>query len=81
MEAEYAVTVILMAWLIAKAEGRHEAAAIRKAARKVRNVTKNKILYNSCSEIVSCEDDKKVVESQSYTLKQMLEQGIINGRF
>lgn len=78
MGAEYSLQVILIAWLIAKAEGRHEAAAIRKAARKIRNTTKNRPVYDSCTQIVNCEDDNKVVESQRYTLEQMIKEGLIN---
>ena len=78
MNAEYGVTVIILAWLIAKAEGRHEAAAIRKAARKVRNTTKSRSLYDSCTQIVKCQDDNKVVETQRFTREEMIKQGLIN---
>lgn len=78
MDAEYGVTVIMLAWLIAKAEGRHEAAAIRKAARKVRNATKNRSLYDSCTTIVNCDNDADVIESQRFTLNEMYAQGLIN---
>ncbi len=70
---------LLIAFLIAKREGRSQAAAIRKSARRLRDSTKNTDLYGLLKQLIKADDDKNVVQALVITHNRLIGDGFIDG--
>ena len=69
--------LILLSWKIAKAEGIHEAAAIRRIARKLRDKTPLERTRVFCRNLLKCNDNQKLVRAVEAMQKSLDDNGVI----
>ncbi len=71
---------LVIAFLIAKRDGRSQAAAIRKSARRLRDSTKNVELHGLLKQLIKADDDTNVVQALVITHNRLIGDGFIDGR-
>ena len=65
MQSQSELTTLMLAWQIARVDGLNQAASIRKCARRLRDTTKDSVLYELFKTLIAAPECKviKCVES------------------
>ena len=71
------MTTLMLAWQLARVDGLSQAAAIRKCARKLRDTTKDRQMFNLMVSIVKCNDDSRVVDCLDKLADKLKQDGLM----
>lgn len=77
-EAHSMILTLLLSWQLARYFGKNQAGAIKKTARKLKNETKDKEVYNMFDKIGRAPSNKSVIETMERCLQGWRELGLAN---
>jgi hypothetical protein len=79
LQAQSELTTLMLAWQIARVEGLNQAAAIRKCARRLRDSTKDSVLFDLYKTLIDAPDGK-VLKCVIGLYDKLIEDGLLYGK-
>lgn len=76
MQSQSELTTLMLAWQMARVDGLNQVAAIRKCARRLRDTTKDSVLYELFKTLIAAPENK-VVKCVSALHDKLAQDGLL----
>lgn len=76
MKSQSELTTLMLAWQMARVDGLNQAASIRKCARRLRDTTKDNVLYDLFKTLIAA-PEHKVVKCVSSLHDKLAQDGLL----
>lgn len=79
LQAQSELTTLMLAWQMARVDGLSQAASIRKCARRLRDSTKDVVMYDLYKTIINA-PDSKIVKCVIGLHDKLIKDGLLYGK-